>query len=60
MANMYLVRIKGKRQTPSEAKTGTVRKADFIDKPKQKMVTVLWDGEKQEEKVSRSQIEIII
>jgi hypothetical protein len=59
MANVFLVKVKGKRKTPYEAKTGTVRKAEFVDNPMPRMVTVLWDGERLEERVSRYNIELI-
>jgi hypothetical protein len=61
MANTYLVRVKGKRPTPYEAKTGTVRRDELIDNsmPRTMTVVVLWDGEKEEERVSRDAIEMI-
>jgi len=56
---MFLIRIKGKVETPYEAKTGTARRAELIDNPITRTVIVLWDGEKEEERVRRDDIEMI-
>ena len=66
MGNESLVRIKGKPNTKSEGKYGTVQKMRLYDihgKPLPLRpdipVLVLWDGEKEKEFVILGEIEII-
>jgi hypothetical protein len=59
MANMALIRVKGKPETPYEGKIGVVRKAEWLENSILKTVIVLWDGEKEDEKVSRYDIEMV-